>query len=378
MNICHVISSIDKFDGGTSSFIQTTLGEIAQHISVSLLTIKSNNPVHIDKKVRVIFAQKSFPYLNLYSKKLKFNLENLDCNLFHGNGLWQFPVNFMAQIAKKRGVPYLISPHGMLEPWAMRRGAVKKNLALLLYQRNSLENAACLHALTLEEFKNIKKLNLKNPIAIIPNGIDLKKFKPKDKSDIKNSNTILFLSRLHPKKGIELLIEAWAKIPQNIKRDWVLRIVGGGEAAYVNKIHKIISEKSLINQIELVGSKFDNYKITEFQNSDLFVLPSYSEGFPIAVLEALACGIPVITTKGTSWQELQTHNAGWWIDIGVEPLIEALTEAMKLSDNERIEMGLNGRKLVEENYSIELVAQKMIQLYEWILFKTKKPEFIID
>lgn len=104
MNICHVISSIDKFDGGTSYFIQTTLSEIAQHISVSLLTIKSNNPVHNDKKVRVIFAKKSFPHLNLYSKELKFYLENLDCNLFHVNGLWQFPVNFMAQIAKKKGI----------------------------------------------------------------------------------------------------------------------------------------------------------------------------------------------------------------------------------------------------------------------------------
>lgn len=266
----------------------------------------------------------------------------------------------------------------MLEPWVMRQGAVKKNLALLLYQRNSLKDADCLHALTLEEFKNIKKVNLKNPIAIIPNGINIKKFRPKNISGINNNKTILFLSRLHPKKGIELLIEAWAKVPQNIKRDWVLRIVGGGEAAYVNKIYKIISERSLFNQIELVGSKFDNDKITEFQNSNLFVLPSYSEGFPMAVLEASACGIPVITTKGTPWQELKTHNAGWWIDIGVEPLKEALIEAMKLSDIERIQMGLNGRKLVEENYSIESVAQKMIQLYEWILNSKCKPNFVYE
>jgi len=132
----------------------------------------------------------------------------------------------------------------------------------------------------------------------------------------------------------------------------------------------------LSKEIRIIGPQFGESKLATYHRADLFVLPTYSENFGIVVAEALSCGIPVITTKGTPWEELNSCNAGWWIELGVEPFVEALKQSMQLSDEERQVMGQNGRSLVEEKYSIESVAAKMIRLYTWILKGGEKPEFV--
>lgn len=377
MNICHVISSVDKNSGGTSKYEQLLLNELAKNISVSLATIKSPNPLTIDDKIKLHFASKSFPYIQAYSIELKNIFGGINCDLFHGNGLWQYPVHKMSSIARNRKKPFIISPHGMLEPWSLNKSKLKKKFALMLYQKKDLANASCIHATGKMEAENIRKLGFTNPIAVIPNGLELSEFAMNGDKIQKAKKTILFLSRIHPKKGIELLVEAFSKIGIEDRKDWEIKIAGNGDEKYINQLQQLISNKRLENEIKIIGPKFGEEKITVYRQADLFVLPTYSENFGIVIAEALACGIPVITTKGTPWEELNTKNAGWWIDIGVDPLAKALTEAMKLSDNERMKMGLNGRKLVEENYSIESVAKKMIQLYEWILYKKEKPEFVI-
>ena len=129
-------------------------------------------------------------------------------------------------------------------------------------------------------------------------------------------------------------------------------------------------------QIEIKKPVFGEEKIKLFREASLFVLPSFSENFGIVIAEALASYTPVITTKGTPWEELNKENAGWWINIGVEPLKKALEEAIGSSDKTFIEMGANGRKLVEDKYSMESVGKQMIHLYNWILNKGVKPKFI--
>ncbi|AFH49124.1 Glycosyltransferase [Ignavibacterium album JCM 16511] len=378
MRICHVISSIDKNSGGTSTYEQLLLNELAKHNNVFLITIKSLSPLPLKEKIQLYFANRSFPYLKAYSNELKNIFNNVECDIFHGNGLWQYPVHKMTSIAIKKNKPYIISPHGMLEPWALNKSKWKKQLSLYLYQYDDLVKANCIHATSIMETRNIRKLGFINPIAVIPNGINLSEFPVKEHSNSKEIRTILFLSRIHPKKGIELLIEALTKIEKSLRRSWQIEIVGNGDVKYIKELQKLIIRYNFTDEIKILSPKFGKEKIAAYHNADLFVLPTYSENFGMVVVEALACGVPVITTKGAPWEELNTHNAGWWIDIGVEPLVQALTEAMKLSDIERKKMGLNGRKLVEENYSIESVAQKMIQLYEWILYKKDKPEFIYE
>ncbi len=120
----------------------------------------------------------------------------------------------------------------------------------------------------------------------------------------------------------------------------------------------MLNKNGLNEEIKIIGPQFGNDKLAAYHRADLFVLPTYSENFGIVVAETMACGIPVITTKGTPWEELNTNNAGWWIDIGATPLAEALQKALQTSEAERLQMRQNGRKLVEENYSIESVAKK--------------------
>jgi glycosyltransferase involved in cell wall biosynthesis len=382
MKVLHTIPSLDLNSGGPSqSVYQLTKSLRNIRVDSQILTYKSS-----DTSVRTISDAHYIHSIQLskfnviqYSKKfLEYLASNSAFDIYHGHGLWQMPVHQMSRYARKIHIPYVISPRGMLEPWSLEQGKIKKKIALRLYQFNDLSKTACIHATGNIEAKNIHKLGFKNPIAVIPNGIDLSELFIKDKEEVKFKNTILFLSRIHPKKGIELLIEAWTKIEKPIRKDWVIKIAGNGNEKYIVHLDKLISESKLENEIEIIGPKFGEEKITVYRQADIFVLPTYSENFGIVVAEALACGVPVITTKGAPWEELNTLNAGWWIDIGVEPLANALNEAMQLSDNERRKMGLNGRKLVEENYSIESVAQKMIQLYEWILYKKEKPEFIYE
>ena len=247
---------------------------------------------------------------------------------------------------------------------------------MALYQRKDIAQASCIHATAAMEAENLRQLGFKNPIAVIPNGIDLSAYPISINSQEEQKRTILFLSRIHLKKGIELLIEAWGQLDKTIRSNWQVEIAGNGDAGYIDSLQQLIYSKGLSDEIRIIGSQFGPVKLATYQRADLFVLPTYSENFGIVVAEALACGLPVITTKGTPWEELNTHKAGWCIDIGVTPLVAALQQAMQMTDTERVLMGLNGRKLVEDNYSIESVANKMTQLYEWILGKQEKPEFV--
>ncbi len=375
MKILQCISSIDKTFGGPSKSVSDLSCELArQKEEIIIVANESHNPYLVNphqERLELYFTGKVS-----YKDSLNTIFNNKGINLFHGHGIWQTPVHSMAKLARKINIPYVITPRGMLEPWALNTGKWKKRLAMLLYQRKDLSKAACIHATAFMEAENIRKLGFKNPIAVIPNGIDISEFPLKENNLIKEKRTLLFLSRIHPKKGIELLFNAWCQLEKSIRRNWIVEIVGDGDKMYINSLKRYIREKELSNEIKLIGPKYGQEKIVVYHNADLFVLPTHSENFGIVIAEALACEVPVITTKGTPWEELNTHSAGWWIDIGVQPLVGALQKALSINDEERRQMGINGRKLVEENYSIESVAKKMIRLYEWILNGGKKPEFV--
>lgn len=375
MKILHVISSINLSGGGPSKSVSDlATNQAIQRQNVTIFTNASANPYlkespHPNLQLQFVKETSFKQALNSFLITTKFDL-------LHGHGLWQMPIHLMAQSGRKKNIPYIITPRGMLEPWALNAGKLKKKLAMALYQYNDLAKASCIHATAPMEAENIRKLGFKNPIAVISNGIDISEFPIPDSKQAKEKHTLLFLSRIHPKKGIELLIEAWQQLDVNIRQNWTVQIAGNGEPDYIASLQRLIESRKLDKEITIVGPLFGVDKLKAYQQADLFVLPTYSENFGIVVAEALACGVPVITTKGTPWEELNTLNAGWWIDIGVEPLAENLRQAMQLTDAERQQMGMKGRKLVEENYSIESVASKMIQLYQWILKEGEKPQFV--
>ena len=264
----------------------------------------------------------------------------------------------------------------MLEPWALNNGKMKKAIALSLFQKKDLENAACIHATATSEAENIRELGFSNPIAVIPNGIDISEFPLKQGARTNKKKKILFLSRIHPKKGIEMLLDAWVSLLPKSKKDWEIEIAGNGDSGYIEKLQARINQLGIEKEVKLIGPQFGREKLSIYHSADLFVLPTYSENFGIVVAEALACGIPVITTKGAPWEELNTYRAGWWIDIGIRPLVSALNVALSLEDEERLTLGRNGRQLIERKYAVESVGTKMIRLYSWILGMESVPDFV--
>ena len=379
MKVSHIIWSIDSSKGGPSRSVTHLLicmGHIFPHLTTELHTAQSQNPI-LRKFTQSSVSLKFYNYKRLGRLKgLEETLLLSKANLFHGQAIWDLPVHQMAKTARKLNVPYVISPRGMLEPWSLQQKRLKKQLALKLYQYKDLRMATCLHATANMEAQNLRALGLKNPIAVIPNGIPLEDFKLKDQTKSKGSKKILFLSRIHPKKGIELLVEAWSQLPAEIIKDWSIDIIGNGEAAYIEKLQKSIAQKGLSENMRIKGPLDGKEKMQAYQNAQLFVLPSFSENFGIVVAEALACGTPVITTKGTPWEDLETYQCGWWIDIGVAPLKAAFEKTLTLPPEQLEQRGKNGCQLMQQKYSMEAVAKHMHELYEWLLKKRERPDFV--
>lgn len=375
-NIAHCIASMDKNSGGTTTAVLDILREQSKFTNLELYTLNSENQIDIPID-RLKLVSENPTFLD-YSIGLQTKLSNSEADIFHGHAIWNLPIHQMAAHARKKKKPYLISVHGMLEPWSLEQGKLKKKIALQLYQKTDLENAYCIHATANSEAQSIKDLGFKNPIAIIPNGINTADYPLKKETDFSNTTKkILFLSRIHYKKGIELLIDAWSSILDTNRKGWEIEIVGSGDKVYIDSLKKKIIDLNLQNQIKISDPKYGKDKTQAYHSADLFVLPTYSENFGMVVGEALSCGVPVITTKGTPWKDLEEYNAGSWIDIGVESLKNELEKYLPKDLPELKKMGVNGRKLVEEKYSIESVGAQFKELYSWILNKTEKPDFVI-
>ena len=224
-----------------------------------------------------------------------------------------------------------------------------------------------LHATSDAEAVQLRNLGLGEKISVIPNGTEF----PGavfNKSTDRRSRRLLFLSRLHPVKGIDNLIRAWSLIAP---KDWECVIAGPDEGGYLAELKRLHEELGSIDSIRFEDEVEGAVKWKTLSSADLFVLPSHSENFGIVVAEALACGVPVITTKCTPWRELESHSCGWWIEDNVEVLTETLKRALATSSSELSEMGKRGRSLVNRTYTWSSVAKQMKSVYSTILYKTQ-------
>lgn len=297
--------------------------------------------------------------------------------ILHDHGLW-LPFHLaVGRSAKSLGLPYVINPHGMLEPWALEQKAGRKRLAWLAYQRRLLQEASALLATADNEFDSVRKLFPRRPIALIPNGVPIPEDPIRPERAPDQPRILLFLSRLHPKKNIIGMLEAWQQSGVSRRTPpWRLRIAGPDEDNHQSEIERAVARLGLNDSVELVGSIPEVDKAKAFEAADLFILPTFSENFGIVVPEALAHRVPVIATNGAPWQDLPRVGCGWCVDPTVEALAGALAEATALDDATLREMGERGRRYTAATYGWEGIATKTIALYRWLLYGGVRPDFV--
>ena len=364
MKVIHYIGSIDKNSGGTATYIQLLSAELIRYADLVVVTSKTSNPLKL-KGVKIYDLDLVLTRWWSLKKDFEKILINEKPDMVHINGIWN-PQNWLfQQVCMNQRIKVVLSPHGMLEPYILKRNFLKKRIALALYQKKAIQSADYLHATASAELRQIRKLGFASPAQIIPNGIDVSEVKQKNQlGTSETEKNILFLSRIHPKKGIEILIEAINLLnEQNI----LITIAGEGEDAYIEKLKNLCIEKGVYHLFNFVGGVYGKQKWEFYAKADLFVLPTYSENFGIVIIEALAAGVPVITTKGTPWKELEVNKCGWWIDLSVPKLVETLKEALALSQKDRAEMSKNGIRLVHQKYKIQAVARKTFDFYKKIV-----------
>lgn len=367
------IASLNPSTGGPARSVPR-LGKAIKKTGANVQLFVKNTKEKTEQCQETNLPSISIKAINQLSSTVKAFKEN-DSNtvLIHNHGLW-LPFNHSTSVtAQRHKIPLIISPRGMLTPWARNNQRWKKLLAWILYQRSDLKAATVLHATSKQEANNLQSLGFQTTIAIIPNGVDIPSFSTLWNESYKQK-TLLFLSRIHPVKGLINLIRAWADIRAT---DWQVVIAGPDESNHKHEIKREIDRLGLTKSFSFIGTAKDNDKWLLYNKADLFILPSFSENFGIVIAEALASGTPVITTKGTPWAELEEHNCGWWVDIGVEPLTKALKEAINLSTEERQAMGLRGRKMIEQNYSWDRIGNDMVAVYGWVLHGGSPPNCIV-
>ncbi|MCB2218436.1 glycosyltransferase [Desulfofustis glycolicus] len=327
------------------------------------------------------FGPVAFGYQPGFRKQVA--LAGLD--LVHVHGLWMYP-SLAARSVSKRGVPYVISPRGMLDAWALKNSVWKKRVAAIAYENKHLRGAACIHALCQEEYRAVRLYGLKNPVAIIPNGVDLPKLDtvatvPEWALSLPaGCKVLLFLGRIHPKKGLSNLIFAWKMIRERSLtsfRDWHLVVAGWDQQGHEQQLKNLAAELDVADNIHFVGPQFDADKHASLTRADAFILPSLSEGLPMAVLEAWSHGLPVLMTPECNLPEGFAANAAVFMTHESASIGEALVKLFAMSADQRRSMGLRGRQLVSERFFWPTIATKMKEVYTWVLEGSIEPECVI-
>ena len=237
-----------------------------------------------------------------FAPGLERALEAAQPRIIHVHGLWMYPSVASLRWAKQKK-PYMISPHGMLDPWAVKNSRWKKRLAGALYENRHLRGAACLHALNHSEAEAFRAYGLRNPVCVIPNGVEIPVGRSavpapwKDKLP-KDARVLFYIGRLHPKKGLDMLLRGWSMVQRDANRSgWHLVIAGWDQGGHEGELRELASALGLHDSVHFIGPQFGELKTACFQAAEAFVLPSLSEGLPITVLEAWANGLPVLMTR---------------------------------------------------------------------------------
>ena len=308
---------------------------------------------------------------------LNKNLPHFD--LVHVHGLWRYPQWVATRLAQRFSIPYIVSPHGMCEPFEMARKGWKKKMYFNLIEKHTLRGAAAIHAITNAEKDDCEQLQTCSQVRVIPNGVDIyppllnhlvECYLPRELAVLPSQNPVLlFMGRLHPKKGLDLLIPAFAQVLQRHPEAWLV-LAGPDPVGYRQTLIKLAQSFQVQDRVLFPGMVTGLYKRALLQRADLFALPSYSEGFSVAILEALAAAKPVVITQSCYFNEVLSAGCGRVVDSNVSQLTQALNELLDLDCPTRSILGQRGRELVDQLYTWPSIADRMGDLYHSVM-KTK-------
>jgi glycosyltransferase involved in cell wall biosynthesis len=298
-------------------------------------------------------------------------------DVVHTHGLWLMPNVYPAwALSRPDAKAKLVhSPRGMLGAEALKFSAWRKRIAWYAMQRAAIAGAHCIHATARSEYQEVRAAGLANPVAIIPNGIDIPARPDRmARGADPSARTVLSLGRIHPKKGLDRLIRAWANLAAEFP-DWTLRIAGPAERGHDEELQQLAAGLGA-ERVSIEPAVTGAAKSQAFAEADLFVLPSLNENFAMTVAEALAHGIPVISTKGAPWAGLAANECGWWIDHGPEPMAATLRAALSMPGDKLAAMGERGRAWMARDFGWDRIAREMAGVYAWLAKGEPAPDCV--
>jgi poly(glycerol-phosphate) alpha-glucosyltransferase len=383
IKVLHLLNHVSRKTGGLYTSVQSLSKALhVEGVGVSVLGLEDELAAEDIPKWQPVPANAMKiigPRRFYYSPQLLPAIIQSAPDILHSHGIWHYPSLAVNRVFKRKRTPYLVTTHGMLDPWALGHSRWKKQIAGWLFENAHLRNAVCLSALCESEAQSIRAYGVKNPICVIPNGTDLPEIGNR-KSGIGNPpwagviepgrNILLYLGRLDPKKNLPNLVRAWAAAVSKSAaraRDWALVIAGTDRLDHTTELKALTCELGLEKKIYFIGPQYDEAKIAALHAASAFVLPSLSEGLPMSVLEAWSYGLPVVMTPECNLPE--GFAAGAAIEICPEPdaIARGLLTLLEMSASERTAMGQKGRMLVEERFNWHKIASDMRAVYEWIL-----------
>ena len=328
----------------------------------------------IGDDVPIHFAKKPIDHIFGYSPSYKKEIRACgDFDIYQAQGVWLHNTYALVDVARKLGKPYLITPRGMLYPQDIAKSKPWfKKMSLKLRLLDDLNRAACVHVTCEDEMDHCRNLGVTSPIAIVPNPVEIKEY-PCAKKD--NVFRLGYLGRISRRKNVEGLIYAWSELGDNVKENAELLIIGGGDDEYMAFL-KAEAVRLHLDNVRFTGFISGQEKEDALASLSVLAMPSEFENFGNVIVEGLVRGIPCIATTGAPWKDLVDYNCGWWVEYSQKAITDAVKAALETPADELLAMGERGKQLMKDKYSIEAVAKQMKQVYEWILKKEDKPDFV--
>ena len=302
---------------------------------------------------------------------LKAEVGSGTVDVIHSHGMWMMPNVYAGNVCINTSCRLMFSPHGTMSAWALGRSAFLKQVFWKLLQGPAARVADCFHATAESEYADIRRLGFKQPVCIISNGVNLQLLEQKQTA---GRRQLLFLGRIHPIKGIDNLLHAWHAVEQRFP-DWELHVVGPDAGGYLAEMQSL-AEKLRIKRVVFRGALYGEEKLKAYRDASLYVLPTHTENFGITVSEALAAGTPAIVTHGAPWAGLAEQGAGWWIEVGVAPLVECLEQALAVSPRCLGEMGLVGYEWMKRDFSWARISAQFLETYSWLIYGGEPPPWV--